>query len=74
MPIEWELIDISAETLGKYQYCTMYQDRWYADSDFPLDGTGMPKNGAIPRGHAEPFQRPTVRNRAMQLLKLLSPK
>lgn len=78
MPIEIEMTDISYETFGKYVTCTMYDGLWYADADFPLDGTSMPEDGAIPdpQKHpgAKPFERPTIRNRARRLLKLLSPK
>lgn len=42
--------DISAQTYGKYQYCTKARDgMWYADSDFTLgSGCGKPKRGALP--------------------------
>lgn len=39
--------DISAEVFGKYQFCKLWEGRWYADCDFDL--TGRPKLGAEPK-------------------------
>lgn len=52
--IELEMVDISYETFGKYQYCTMYEGRWYADSDFV---NGKPKKGAIPSPESFPTRQ-----------------
>lgn len=47
IPGEWE--DVSAQVYGKYQHCTMYRGKWYADSDFTQGhGFGRPKFGSIP--------------------------
>jgi len=43
-------VDISAQTYGKYQFCTKAKDgMWYADDDFTGGaGCGKPKRGALP--------------------------
>jgi len=47
MKFGWK--DISRETFGKYQNCTQYDGKWYADEDFDRGpGIGKPKRGAIP--------------------------
>ncbi len=41
-------VDVSAEVLGKYQYCTKHDGRWYADVDFEIGGgCGALLDGAI---------------------------
>ena len=54
--IEAQFTDISREVFGKYQFCTMYEGRWYADEDFDRGlGVGKPKPGALSQEerHAE---------------------
>lgn len=42
--------DISRETFGKYQYCTMHYGLWYSDEDFgDGGGCGRLKWGSIPQ-------------------------
>ena len=43
--------NISEQVYGKYQHCTMWRGRWYADSDLGL--FGRPKLGSIPRPEPE---------------------
>ena len=50
-PIEFKLVDVSAQTYGKYQYTTLWKGDglWYADSDFTAGGgVGEPKKNALP--------------------------
>lgn len=42
-----KILDISSQTFGKYQHCTMHNGMYYADSDFEL-GCRKPKAGALP--------------------------
>lgn len=45
----FQMIDISAQTFGKYQHCTMHKGLWYADADFDVGyGVGTPKSGSLP--------------------------
>jgi hypothetical protein len=44
--LHFTMRDISAQTYGKYQFCTLHKDGlWYADIDFDR---GKPKRGALP--------------------------
>jgi len=49
------ITDISAETYGKYQHCTMADDgMFYADSDLQWHfGRYSPKPGALPSPHGQ---------------------
>jgi len=53
-----ELVDISRETFGKYQYCTMQYGLWYSDDDFSHGGgCGHLRFGAVP-SPCSPDRRP----------------
>jgi hypothetical protein len=58
--MKWNLIDISQEAFGKYQYGTWHAGMWYADEDFMFgNGSGPLKWGAVPapgQVHSKPWR------------------
>ncbi len=56
--MHFELVDMSREVFGKYQYCTMHRGLWYSDEDFSRGfGCGQLKWGALPSPRS-PDRRP----------------
>jgi hypothetical protein len=53
-----QMIDVSRQVFGKYQYCTKHWGLWYSDDDFTFGGgCGRLKWGALPAPDS-PDRRP----------------